>query len=129
MKARRKEIGLSAERVAELLGVSPATIYRYENGDIEKVPGSRLEPIATALQTTPSALMGWTDKHSKAIADQLCGKVEKPTPHREDGLNEEETELVRLYKAASPALRAAALAVLKSSEGQGGVPGEVSATE
>lgn len=59
MKARRKEIGLSAERIAEILNVSPATIYRYENGDIEKVPGDRLEPIAKALQTTPQALMGW----------------------------------------------------------------------
>lgn len=59
MKDRRKAIGLSAERVAEILGVSPATIYRYENGDIEKVPGDRLEPIAKALQTTPAYLMGW----------------------------------------------------------------------
>lgn len=61
MKARRKEIGMSAERVAELLNVSPATIYRYENGDIEKVPGDRLGPIAKALQTTPAALMGWEE--------------------------------------------------------------------
>ncbi|MCI9457597.1 MAG: helix-turn-helix domain-containing protein [Oscillospiraceae bacterium] len=61
MKTRRKEIGLSAERVAEILGVSPATIYRYENGDIEKIPGDRLEPIATALQTTPQFLMGWAE--------------------------------------------------------------------
>lgn len=61
MKIRRKEIGLSAERVAEILGVSPATIYRYENGDIEKVPGDRLGPIADALKTTPAFLMGWDD--------------------------------------------------------------------
>lgn len=61
MKARRKEIGLSAEYVAEKLGVSPATIYRYENGDIEKVPGDRLEPIAKILQTTPQTLMGWEE--------------------------------------------------------------------
>ena len=61
MKNRRKAIGLSAERVAEMLNVSPATIYRYENGDIEKVPGDRLAPIADALQTTPAYLMGWED--------------------------------------------------------------------
>ena len=61
MKFRRKEIDLSAERVAELLGVSPATIYRYEKGDIEKLPVDRLAPIATALQTTPGYLMGWED--------------------------------------------------------------------
>lgn len=59
MKKRRKEIGLSAEKVAEILKVSPATIYRYENGEIEKVPGDRLGPIANALQTTPGYLMGW----------------------------------------------------------------------
>lgn len=59
MKDRRKAIGLSAEKVADMLGVSPATIYRYENGDIEKVPGDRLGPIADALKTTPAYLMGW----------------------------------------------------------------------
>ena len=61
MKDRRKALGLSAEKVAEMLGVSPATIYRYENGDIEKVPGDRLGPIANALRTTPAYLMGWED--------------------------------------------------------------------
>ena len=67
MKDRRKAIGLSAEKVAEILGVSPATIYRYENGDIEKVPGDRLCPIASALQTTPAYLMGWTDGDRDAL--------------------------------------------------------------
>lgn len=59
MKFRRKEIGMSAETLADKLGVSPATIYRYENGDIEKVPGERLGAIARALHTTPGYLMGW----------------------------------------------------------------------
>lgn len=68
MKNRRKEIGLSAERIAEILGVSPATIYRYENGGIEKVPGDRLGPIASALQTTPAYLMGWEDSPSHSEA-------------------------------------------------------------
>lgn len=61
MSNRRKELCLSAERIAELLGVSPATIYRYENGSIDKIPGDRLAPIADALQTTPAYLMGWED--------------------------------------------------------------------
>ena len=61
MKQRRKEIGLSAESVAEYLGISPATVYRYENGDIENLPGSRLEPLAAVLHTTPAYLMGWED--------------------------------------------------------------------
>lgn len=59
IRARRKELGISAEQVADFLGVSPATVYRYENGDIEKMPGSILEPISKFLHTTPAWLMGW----------------------------------------------------------------------
>ena len=61
MKERRKTLGLSAEYVAEKLGVSPATIYRYEKGDIEKMPGNILEPISRILGTTPAFLMGWDE--------------------------------------------------------------------
>lgn len=61
MKSRRKAIGMSAESVATELGVSAATIYRYEKGDIEKIPGNILEPLADILATTPAYLMGWTD--------------------------------------------------------------------
>ena len=61
MKQRRKELGLSAEALAERVEISPATIYRYENGDIENVPGSRLAPLAAILHTTPAYLMGWDE--------------------------------------------------------------------
>lgn len=58
IKMRRKELGLSAETVAEKLGVSPATIYRYEKRDIRKFPSEILEPLAKVLQTTPMYLLG-----------------------------------------------------------------------
>ena len=68
MKQRRKEIGFSAEKVAERLGVSPATIYRYEKGDIEKVPADSLTEIAKILQTTPAYLMGWEEQPAPAAS-------------------------------------------------------------
>lgn len=61
MKNRRKELGIPVDTVAAALGVSVATVYRYENGEIEKVPGAVLEPLARVLQTTPAYLMGWED--------------------------------------------------------------------
>ncbi|WP_281692948.1 LexA family protein [Agathobaculum desmolans] len=64
MKSRRKELGLSADDVAAALNVSRATIFRYEKGEIEKVPGAMLEPLATALHTTPAYLMGWEEPSS-----------------------------------------------------------------
>lgn len=65
MKARRKELGLSAEDVAAALNVSRATVFRYEKGDIEKLPGSTLEPLAKVLCTTVAYLMGWDEPTGK----------------------------------------------------------------
>ena len=78
MKQRRKEIGFSAEKVAERLGVSPATIYRYEKGDIEKVPADSLAEIAKILQTTPAYLMGWEEKPGPSQPDEETQKKHLP---------------------------------------------------
>ena len=80
MKQRRKELGFSAEKVAERLGVSPATIYRYERGDIEKVPGDSLGELAKILQTTPAYLMGWEEKPQPAPALRPIPKGFEPMP-------------------------------------------------
>lgn len=103
MKNRRKEIGLSAERVAEILGISPATIYRYENGDIEKVPGDRLEPIAAALKTSPAYLMGWTNDAT------ISGAVHQGAM----GLSITEQDLIRKFRRLDERGRAAVLNVLE----------------
>ena len=58
MKERRKSLKISVDEVAKVLGVSRATVYRYENGDIEKIPSKYLEPIAHALETNAAHLMG-----------------------------------------------------------------------
>ena len=65
IKARRKEIGLSADKLAERIGVSRSTIFRYENGDIEKMPMNTLVPIAAALNTSVEYLMGWKEEQKK----------------------------------------------------------------
>lgn len=61
IKQRRKELNISADKLAELLGKNRATIYRYESDEIENLPLSILEPLANALQTTPGYLMGWDE--------------------------------------------------------------------
>lgn len=42
IRQRRKELGLSAEDLARALGVSRATVYRYESAETEKLPSSVL---------------------------------------------------------------------------------------
>ena len=53
IKKRRKELGLTAEQVAEALKVSRATVYRYESGEIKKIPMNIIEPLAKILQVEP----------------------------------------------------------------------------
>lgn len=62
IKARRKELGITADKVAEQIGVSRSTMFRYEKGEIEKIPINNLVPIARALHTTVGYLMGWSDE-------------------------------------------------------------------
>ena len=67
IKARRKELGITADKVAEQIGVSRSTMFRYEKGEIEKIPINNLVPIARALHTT---VMGWSDeKNSIPVAE------------------------------------------------------------
>lgn len=61
MQERRKQLGINADVLAEHLGVSRSTIFRYENGDIEKVPANLLSDIAKFLHTSEKYLMGWED--------------------------------------------------------------------
>lgn len=77
MRLRRKELGLSAEYVADKLGCSAATIYRYENGDIEKMPIDILNPLSSVLSTTPEFLMGWDKATPLSVSAEGLSAIKK----------------------------------------------------
>lgn len=68
IKERRKELGLSAEEVAARMGVSPATVYRYESNYISNMGIDKVTPIAKALHTSEAYLLGWVDNPSQSIS-------------------------------------------------------------
>lgn len=59
LKLKRKEKHLTLEKVGESIGVSKQTVQRYESGQIQNIPLSRLSKLAKVLDTTPGYLMGW----------------------------------------------------------------------
>lgn len=61
VKFLRKRNGLSADDVAKAIGVSRATVYRYENQNIKHIPSAIIEPLAKTLRCTPDYLMGWNN--------------------------------------------------------------------
>ncbi|MGT2951629.1 XRE family transcriptional regulator [Streptococcus cuniculi] len=80
IKARRTELGFNADWLAKKIGVSRSTIFRYEKGDIEKMPTETLERIASALNTSPAYFMGWskTDTESHTPIISIYNRLEEP---------------------------------------------------
>lgn len=58
IKNRRKELSISAAVLAERIGLSKATIHRYENGDIKNIKMPVLEAMADVLKVNPLWLIG-----------------------------------------------------------------------
>ena len=83
MRLRRKELGMNAEDVAAKIGKDRATVYRYEGNEIENMPVGVLEPLAKALSTSPSYLMGWEKSDDKKIIplNQEVGTPYNPVVH------------------------------------------------
>lgn len=73
IKERRNILNISVEELAMKLNKNRATVYRYENGDIENLPIEVLEPLAEALETTPAYLMGW--ENSSYDDASIVGKL------------------------------------------------------
>lgn len=61
IKALRLKRGMSQVELADTIGVTKQSLYKYENGIITNIPSDKIEELATALLTTPAYLMGWDD--------------------------------------------------------------------
>lgn len=61
IKARREELGISVDWLAEQIGRRRSTVYRYENSEVADIPSKVFQKIADCLETTPSSLLGWYD--------------------------------------------------------------------
>lgn len=93
IKNRRKQLGMSAEEIADIIGTSPATIYRYESNYITKMGIDKLTPIAKALRVSEAYLMGWTsDPNWRPDSD--LSQPSSPAPELE--LTEQQEELIKL---------------------------------
>lgn len=61
LKARRLELGLTMAEVAEIVGVSEATVSRWESGNIGNMKRDRIAAYAKALKVSPKYIMGMVE--------------------------------------------------------------------
>ena len=90
---RRKELKMTQEDLAKKLGYkSISAIAKIENG-MNGLNQSKLARIAEILETSPSALMGWTRTEAEIDADmELLARIDK---------DEEFKKMARQYYAMS----------------------------
>ena len=108
LKIVRKEKGITQQQLATALNVANGTVAMWETGKRE--PDLKtIRRIADCLEVTTAYLIDENEK--------------KPTPVSGDGLSEEQKAWSTAWDQASPELRRAAMAVLRSGEPNPGAPG------
>ena len=89
LKNRRKELNLTMLDVANKVGVSEATVSRWESGDIANMRRDKIVLLANALQVSPSFIMGWEPEEESIASDlQAAFKIQ-------------ELEKIRMQQAAN----------------------------
>lgn len=59
IKQKRLKLGYTLEQLGDIVGVTRATIHRYESGNIAHIDTNMIEKLAVALHCTPAQLVGW----------------------------------------------------------------------
>ena len=61
LKKRRNELSLTQRQVANQVGVTEATVSRWELGDIDNMRRDKIASLANALKVSPLLIMGIDD--------------------------------------------------------------------
>lgn len=76
IRTRRSALNLTLDDIGRHVGVSGATVSRWENGEIENIRRDKIAKLAEILQVTPAYLMGWEETiaqhEDKPIDDDLA---------------------------------------------------------
>lgn len=94
--------GLSQTDLAEAIGESKQTVYKYETGIITNIPLPKIEAISRVLHCTPESLVGWEVKEN---------------PAGNDGISEQDLKLLEWFRSLPPEKQRAILFSQDAPEG------------
>ena len=66
IKMKREEKGMTLKDLAKRVGVSEATVSRWESGDIRSIKRPNIEALSKILGISPAILMEWEEYDEKA---------------------------------------------------------------
>lgn len=76
IKECRELLKMTQESLANKIGTTKQTIYKYENDIITNIPSDKIELIAKALAISPAYLMGWINNDGDSIIDYYYDTIE-----------------------------------------------------
>lgn len=88
IRSKRQEKGITLAQIADKLGVTEATVQRYESGNIKSVPYEYMCAYGEILGCSPAYLMGWEEASPSTIAAHKDG----------DNFTPEELQKIEEYK-------------------------------
>ena len=62
--------GLTYDELARRTNLPKSALYRYINGDTEKIPIDRFQSICNELQVDARSVLGWKDDHPDDPVDE-----------------------------------------------------------
>lgn len=103
LRKLRLEQELTLEDVSKKVGVTKATINKYESNTVKNIKRDTIEKLAETLCTSPEYLMGWTDNSTRVssvhtnngVIGQNTGTLINNNSERK--LSKEELEILRIY--------------------------------
>lgn len=97
IKEKRIALNLTMKEVADYVGVTEATISRWESGDIANMRRDRIYKLSQVLNLSPLVIMG----------------IEEEQHPVEEELPQDKKDLIELVKTLSPEEVAAVLRILR----------------
>lgn len=72
IKNRRSELGLTLKDIADAVGVSEATVSRWESGDIKNMKRNKIADLANVLRISPGVIMGWEEPQEHYLTPETA---------------------------------------------------------
>ena len=99
IREKRLELGMTMKEVADKVGVSEATISRWESGEIENMRRGAISSLAKALHISPNEIMGW---ESPSASDEL--PTVSPTGKKVDAPDANSKKSLKMMTSPTTAL-------------------------
>jgi transcriptional regulator with XRE-family HTH domain len=93
IRDKRRELNITLKEIADYVGVSEATVQRWESGNIKNLRHGRITKLAEVLNVTPDFLMGWNTE-SKMVVVKIPARFQ-------NAFNEEQVEILEVAKEAA----------------------------